>query len=261
MPEPAPLGHIFNEVPTLYDAVRPGYPTDIIDAIVAWAELPPSGKILEIGCGTGQMTVPFATRGYAILALEPGADLAALAVQKCQPYPHVAILQESFESWPGHQQAFDLVLAAQAFHWIEPQYGYAKAAAVLKRGGAIALVWNLDASQHTPFYQATQPLYDTYFPQTSASAPNVSLAGKAKRYQEALRHSDAFADVREYRHAWEQAYAGADYLKLLHTFSDHRSLPEPDKTLFFQAMEEVITRAGGVVHRKYETLLLVARKA
>jgi 2-polyprenyl-3-methyl-5-hydroxy-6-metoxy-1,4-benzoquinol methylase len=76
MSGPAPLGSIFNEVATLYDEVRPGYPTAIIDAITALAALPPEGKILEIGCGTGQITIPFALRGYTILALEPGDALA-----------------------------------------------------------------------------------------------------------------------------------------------------------------------------------------
>ena len=71
--------------------MRPGYPPAIIDAIIALAALPPEGKMLEIGCGTGQITLPFALRGYTILALEPGDALAALAMQKCRPYPRVEI--------------------------------------------------------------------------------------------------------------------------------------------------------------------------
>jgi ubiquinone/menaquinone biosynthesis C-methylase UbiE len=255
-----PRQNIFNEAANLYDEVRPGYPEEIIDAIVALATLPPGGNILEIGCGTGQLTVPFAARGYTILALEPGDALAALAVQKCQPYPRVNIVQTSFEAWPVQRQAFDLVLSAQAFHWITPDYGCAKGASALKSGGALALVWHLDMSQHTAFWQATQPIYDAYFPKTPTDGTNMSLGEKANRYKEALCRSSAFANLREIRHAWEKTYPGADYLKLLNTSSNHRALPEPDKTHFFQAITEVIHRVGGVVHRKYETLLLLARK-
>jgi len=158
------------------------------------------------------------------------------------------------------RQAFDLLLSAEAFHWIAPEYGCAKAALTLKNGGAIALVWHLDVSQHTAFWQATQPIYDTYFAATSADDAAGSLEDRAGRYKEALSRSEAFADLREFRHAWERAYPGADYLKLLNTFSDHRALPEPHRTQFFQAIAGVIERAGGVVHRKYETLLLVAQK-
>ena len=64
--------YVFNEVAALYDEVRPGYPPAIVDAAVALAALPSGGRILEIGCGTGQITLPFAMRGYSILALEPG---------------------------------------------------------------------------------------------------------------------------------------------------------------------------------------------
>jgi SAM-dependent methyltransferase len=253
MSGPAPLGSIFNEVATLYDEVRPGYPTAIIDAITALAALPPEGKILEIGCGTGQITIPFALRGYTILALEPGDALAALAVQKCRPYPRVEIVRMSFEAWPVRRQAFDLVLAAQAFHWIAPEYGCAKAADALKPGGALAIVGHHDVSQDTAFWQATLPIYETYFPVTSVGERNVSA-------QEVLCRSDVFDNLREVRHAWDKIYHGADYIKLLHTFSDHRALPEPDKTQFFRAIEEVIHSFGGVVHRKYEMVLLLARK-
>ena len=78
--------------------------------------------------------------------------------------------------------------------------------------------------------------------------------------QEVLCRSDAFDTLREVRHAWDKIYPGAEYIKLLHTFSDHRALPEPDKTQFFRAIEKVIHAFGGVVHRKYETVLLLARK-
>ena len=255
-----PPGNIFNEVASLYDEVRPGYPTQIVDAIVALADLPSRGRILEIGCGTGQITLPFAARGYSILALEPGAALAALAVRNCRPYPRVDIVQTSFEAWPLERQAFDLVLSAQAFHWIAPEYGCARAAAALKSGGALALVWHLDVSQQTAFWKATQPIYEAFFPASAAGHPTDPLAEKASRYKEALGRSEAFAPLRELRHPWERTYPGPEYLKLLHTFSDHRALPEPAKAQFFRAITEAIERFGGSVYRKYETLLLLARK-
>jgi SAM-dependent methyltransferase len=187
----------FNEVAALYDEIRPGYSRETIEAIVARTDLSPGARILEIGCGTGQITLPLAAKGYAITALEPGDALAALAARKCRPYPRVEIVPTSFEGWPLSAEAFDLVLAAQAFHWIEPVYGCARAAAALRAGGGIALVWHLDVSH---------------------------------------------------------------YLKLLNTFSDHRALPEPHRTTFFQAITDTIERAGGEVRRRYETTLITARK-
>jgi SAM-dependent methyltransferase len=249
---------VFNEVATLYDEVRPGYPAAIVDAILAFAALHADGRILEIGCGTGQITLPFAERGYGIVALEPGDALAALAARKCRPYPAVRVVPTSFEAWPLEAHAFDLVLAAQSFHWIAADEGYLKAASALRPGGAIALVWHFDVSHDTPFWQATLPIYDRYLP-TPADGSAPTLADQVARHRDALRSCDAFIDARELRHHWARTYAGDDYLKLLNTFSNHRSLPEPARSAFFEAVADVIGRTGGAVHRKYETVLLLAR--
>ena len=253
--------YVFNEVAALYDEVRPGYPPAIIDAAIAQARLPSGGRILEIGCGTGQITVPFAARGYSILALEPGEDMAALAARNCRNYPQVRVLTSSFEAWPADGRTFDMVLSAMAFHWIAPDAGCAKAASVLKPGGAIALVWHLDVSQDTPFWQATEPIYEAYFhPPEKSHTTVASLAERAAVYAEAIDCSGAFGPVQEARQAWEKTFRNGDYLKLLHTFSDHRTLPEPDKTRFFRAIEDAVERFDGAVHRRYETLLLLARR-
>src|SRR5919112_1646158 len=63
------LRRTFDEAASLYDEVRPGYPEDLFDDIVSLSGIRPAGRILEIGCGTGQATVPFARRGYRILCI------------------------------------------------------------------------------------------------------------------------------------------------------------------------------------------------
>src|SRR6266496_1238266 len=67
-------------------------------------------------------------------------------------------------AWQDVPGSYDLFLAAQAFHWISPAYGLARAAELLKTGGTIALVWTLDQSQGSAFWQATEPIYNTYNP-------------------------------------------------------------------------------------------------
>ena len=247
----------FNDVAALYDEVRPGYPPETIDAIVARAELAPGARILEIGCGTGQITLPLAARGYAVTALEPGDALATLAARRCQAYPCVEIVRTSFEAWPMPAAAFDLLVAAQSFHWIEPRSSCARAAAALRPAGTIALVWHLDVSQSTPFWQATLPIYDAHLPAATDAPP---LSDKVRRYDSALRESGQWQDVREARRAWERVYSGGEYLKLLSTFSDHRALPEPERASFFHAIAAVVDAFGGEVRRWYETVLITARK-
>ncbi len=261
MPDKMPLRATFDMVASLYDEVRPGYPDEIIDAIVERSRLPAQGRILEVGCGTGQITRPFARRGYGILALELGPALAALAAEHVRPYPQVHVLPVAFENWFIERAAFDLVLSAQAFHWIEPEFGLARAAEALKPQGAIALAWHLDRSEHTDFYQATQPLYERFLPSDAQRAHVDPLEQRAMHYHDALRQSRLFTGLTTIRHAWQRQYTGPQFLKLLQTFSNHQTLPEPAKTQFFQEMEAELARFGNAVTRHYETLLLVAHKA
>ena len=258
MSERIALSRQFDDAAQLYDEVRPRYPAEIIEHILAFAALPAHGRILEVGCGTGQMTLPFAQRGYAMVALDQGERLAALAAQHCRPYPQVRVVPCAFEAWQDMPGSYDLFLSAQAFHWIAPEYGLARAAELLKAGGTIALVWTLDRSQGSAFWQATQPIYDTYNPVTSSGN---SSGNNRDIYGHALRTSKEFVGVHEVRHAWARRYSGEEYMKLLQTFSDHRAMPEPNKTRFFEEIGRVIAQMGGEVMRDYETLALLAKKA
>lgn len=257
---PAQRKELFNEIAELYDSIRPGYSDEIIETIVVFSRIPPAGRILEIGCGTGQITLPFARRGYAILGLEPGDNLAAMTRRKCRCYPQVEIQQITYENWPLQPQAFHLILSAQAFHWIDPELGCAKAAAALGSGGAFALVWNNDVSQDTPFRRATEPLYEKYFQKKGTDDQQSTLQRHSDRDKEILSRSDQFTEIREFRQAWEKTFPGADYIRLLHTHSDHRALPEPERSSFFRDLEAIIDRFEGRVFRKYETYVLLARR-
>ncbi len=258
MSESKPLSRQFDDAAQLYDEVRPRYPEEIVEHIIAFAALPVHGRVFEVGCGTGQMTLPFAQRGYTVVALDQGERLAALAAQYCQPYPQVRVVPCAFEAWQDVSGSYDLFLSAQAFHWIDPTYGLARAAELLKTGGTIALVWTADRSQGSAFWQATAPIYDTYNPQTSSG--NLPLEIKVDLYRQALHTSRQFAGVHEVRQAWTKRYSGDEYLKLLQTFSDHRAMLEPNKSRFFEAIGQVITQMGGEVIRDYATLVLLAKK-
>ena len=93
----------FDQVSSLYDRVRPGYPEALFDDVAAVSGVPPEGQILEIGCGTGQATVPLARRGYRILCVELGESLAAAAQRNLAAYPQVEVYTGAFEAWPAEE--------------------------------------------------------------------------------------------------------------------------------------------------------------
>ena len=127
------LNLVFDEVAELYDAARPTYPPELLAAVSGLLGM--QKRILEIGCGTGQATLPLARLGCCITALEPGPNLAALAAKNLALYPQVQIQTTTFEEWLAAENQYDLVLSATAFHWVSPEVRYAKSAQALTSGG------------------------------------------------------------------------------------------------------------------------------
>ena len=66
----------FDQAGWLYDEARPGYPEALFDDVVAVSGIPPGGRILEIGCGTGQAILPW-----------PSAAIASSASNWVQTWP------------------------------------------------------------------------------------------------------------------------------------------------------------------------------
>ena len=90
----------FAEDAERYDRARPGYPAAMYDDLVAMTGIGPGSRVLEIGCGTGQATVPLARLGCQIVAVELGAELAELARRNLAAFPDVEVVTAAFESWP-----------------------------------------------------------------------------------------------------------------------------------------------------------------
>jgi cyclopropane fatty-acyl-phospholipid synthase-like methyltransferase len=227
------------------------------DALFRQASLPTGSSILEIGCGTGQATLPLARRGVRILALELGSTLARVAAKKLQDYPDVTIQNIAFEDWQPKKEAFDLFLSAQAFHWIEPSVGLTRAATTLKPGGSVALIWNLDRSQESAFYHATNPIYQRY---GDCMPRGPSLNDWVSIYREALERNHLFHHTAEEHHDWQQTYEKQPYLDLLSTFSSTLALDHGTRRRFLTDIAAVIDSFGGVVPRLYTTALLLAEK-
>jgi SAM-dependent methyltransferase len=254
----------FDGVAALYDEARPGYPEALFDDVVALSGMPPGGRILEIGSGTGKATEPFARRGYRILCVELGENLAAVARRKLATYPKVEVVTGAFEDWPPEEDAFDLAVSAEAFHWIEGDAAYRKISSSLRPGGAIALFWNrhVQSDRSAGFFEAVQEVYEREAPEIAKpdGEEDVLLrpdevSGRA----EGLAESALFGEVTVRRYPWEAEYDAASYLRLLGTYSNHISLDAAKRERLFRSISELIdTRFGGRVVKGYAAVLYLA---
>src|SRR5438445_864574 len=87
----------FDRAAELYDRARPTYTPALIDDLASM--IPTRGRVLEIGPGTCQATLPLAERGLAIVAVELGAALAEIARRNLAEYPRVEVVNADFEEW------------------------------------------------------------------------------------------------------------------------------------------------------------------
>jgi len=182
--------------------------------------------VLEIGCGTGQATVSLAARRYAVTAVELGASLAEVASANLVAYRSVEVLNEDFEWWQGPEAAFDLVVCATAWHWIDPATRLERVAAALRPGGVVAVIDTVHvAGTSDAFFAAAQRCYERWDPDTPPGLllPGLDTLPPAGSHE--LDRAEQFEDVELQRFGARHAYTAWPYLELLSTFSGHRALP------------------------------------
>jgi len=252
---------IFDRVAADYDEVRPGYPEELIQDIISISGIPADGTILEIGCGTGQATIPFAKRGYCMVCLDVGKELVALARKNLSKYANVSIHCTSFEAWEPGNRLFDLVMAATAFHWLDPAIAYPKAARVMKESGWLAIFSNMHPTPYTGFFAAVQDVYQQIVPGWRDRSREPSVEEKVRELEEDIRGTGLFADVLVKTYRWTKEYTASQYVKLLNTYSDHQRLDEQTRMNLFSAIGDLIERQyGGKITRPYLTALWMAKK-
>ncbi len=96
--------------------------------------------MLEVGCGSGQLTRSLVARGLYVTALEPGRRLISLTERKLGDSGRVDFVNGRFEDVPIPHSHFGAVFSASAFHWTDPDVSWEKAARVLLPGGTLALI-------------------------------------------------------------------------------------------------------------------------
>lgn len=253
---------IFDEDARLYARARPGYPEEMIEEAIAYSGVPEGGRILEIGCGPGQATYPFARRGYRMLCVEPGPSMVEVNREKCAGCS-VEYVISSFEDWPVREGAFDMVVAASSFHWIPEEIGFPKVAQALKPHGTFALFRNQHARPYSEIFGKMQTAYEAYAQELVTPEYPDDAERFEKRIQDfaaRMEGTGLFEDVTLKRLAWIREFTADQYVDLMNTYSGHRALPEDRKQLLYADISRIINENGGTVVRDYLSVLYLARK-
>lgn len=252
------LRFTFDEDERNYDQYRPGYPEELFQDLFVYAPVGADSRVLEIGIGTGQATLPFLRRGCRVTAVELGERLSAFAAEKYRDYANLEVVQGDFMQVPLAENSLDLIYSATAFHWLPAKEAYRKVTRALKPGGTLALFWNhpFVSREEDASNVASCRVYDRLRPsgqeQTEFSEADCRRrAGELERFGFQAVESHLYRRVRE--------LSTDDYLHLLNTYSDHRALDPALKERFEAEMRAAIDGVGGTI-RIYDTLdLYLAR--
>jgi SAM-dependent methyltransferase len=239
----------FGAVADTYDRARPSYPPALIDDLLAGAP----ADALDVGCGTGKAARLLAERGVPVLGVEVDARMAAIAGAH-----GIAVDIGTFEQWAAAGRRFDLIVSGQAWHWINPDAGAAKAAALLRPGGLLAPFWNfssVDADLRTRIDAA----YALVAPQvTDRSVVRSGGPATIPPAADQLRATGLFANVEHRRYPWDRDYSRDEWLALIRTHSDHSTLPADQLAALLDAVGEAI--GSHRVHARYVTQAIFARR-
>lgn len=234
----------FGSIAASYDRYRPSYPEALIDELVA---LRPAA-VLDVGCGTGKAARLLTARGLPVLGVEIDPEMAAVARNH-----GVTVEIGSFEKWDDADRRFDLIISAQAWHWVNPQIGAPKAARLLNAGGVVTLFWNFDELDEAT-RAVVDPIYRELAPDLDTNRPNTPGA----RLEE-LRATRAFSSVETRTYGWQRTLTVDDWIGMVGTHSDHLLLGPERLARVQEALREALRQAGPTVRLTGGTYTIWAR--
>jgi SAM-dependent methyltransferase len=219
----------------------------------------PGPDVLDVGIGTGIVARQFRGAGCRVLGVDVDARMADLARRS-----GIEVEVVAFEAWDPAGRAFDAVVSGQAWHWVDPIGGAAKAAQALRPGGRLAVFWN--AGQPQPdVAEAFAAVYRRVIPDSLASRQLTMSAVEGysalcKKAADGIRAAGGFGVPDHWRFEWVRSYTRDEWLDQLPTSGALAQL-SPDK--LHQVLEgagTAIEAAGGGFTMRYTTVAVTAAR-
>lgn len=249
------LRDTFDAVAAEYDAVRPPYPDELFDdltGVVGGA----GQRILEVGCGSGQATASLLGCGWEVVAVDPGAELIALAKTRLSGVEfHVG----RFETFAPEPASFRLVTSAQAWHWIDPAVSFPKAAMALQPGGWLAIFGHVPLSPPPEVLKVLEPIYAEIAPDLWRPPPQAWYLpeGPVRTLFDA---SGLFGPVTRKAYAWSERVTASGFVRQLRTRSDYNVIAQEQRDRLLAEVEKALAPLGELSLRNETHLYLAELK-
>jgi SAM-dependent methyltransferase len=182
------------ETVDFYHRYRRGYPPAAIDALVQAFELTGDDIVVDLGCGTGQLTLPVAGRVRAVVGIDPQPDMLLRARQAAaeRGVANVSWMVGADTDIPAlgrllGDQAVGTVTIGQALHWMQHEELFRNLIPLARRGGGVAVVTNGTPlwQQDIPWSRALRGWLEQWL-DAKASAPCGTDEESQLRYRDSL---------------------------------------------------------------------------
>ncbi|MCP9956316.1 class I SAM-dependent methyltransferase [Streptomyces sudanensis] len=242
-----------------YDRARPHYPGALVEAVLAAA---PGRSVLDVGTGTGIVARLFRAAGCTVLGVDPDARMA----DRARRDGHEVEIAP-FEAWDPKGRSVDAVVSGQAWHWVDPVAGAAKAAQALRPGGRLAVFWN-DGRPPRDLAGAFAEVYGRLAPDAPAARFWRAVAGKGHpgyaellaRAADGMRAAGTFGEPEVWRFAWERPYTREEWLDQLPTTGGHADLPPAVLDRLSTEIGAAVDAVGGTFTMRYTTVVATAAR-
>ncbi len=252
----------YSQVAIAYDKTRPRYPSPLLDEILQITQLENNSSLLEIGCGPGIATTQLAELGFSIIAIEPSAESANLAKEKCRNYSNVEIINTTFEEWDLELEKFDAVVASTSFHWLDRNLATQKAAVALKPNGFLILLWNTPPQPSKTIYNSfLKQIYKTYAPNLIGYEELSHYHKYLDQFGQELIASGYFDNLSTRQFIKDLSYSIDDYIMLLTTLSPYIRLEENQRDNLLTALKESLQHnVGNTLNTHYLSAFHLVQK-
>jgi ubiquinone/menaquinone biosynthesis C-methylase UbiE len=214
-----------------YANYRTGYSNELYDTIAAFG-LRRGATILDVGCGTGIASAPFAMNGFPVTGADPSEAMLAQASQRL---PNATFIQAEAEALPFPNERFDVVISAQTFHWVDRARALAEAYRVMRRGGMIAIWW-----KHLMAQDPTKQLRDDLFLELGKQPAESGLSGGFREF-----YASQFAQQTLRVLPWRVASSLEEYMGYERSRAVVRRTFGAQADRYFSLLEQRIRERGG----------------
>ena len=255
------LKNTFSKVIKDYATARPGYPKELYDTVMKFAELGTEAEVLEVGAGTGQATDLFLQGKFRLDLLEVSEEQVLFLKQKYGNNPKVTVVKDYFEQYETEKK-YDLIYSATAFHWVDSWIGYPKAWEMLNAGGTLSVFWHMSSVTYYEggIFDGLNAIKKKYLPQESLGFDAEGIMKVKERRIAQIQSGGCFSVPENYEYRWTDIYDADRYVTLLNTYSGTQALQEEKRAEYLEEVRAYINTNGGKVELPQHVMLYLVRK-